>query len=73
MVSTILLGGSKFHLLVWDDAEGEVFWQDDEGMDIEENVNWETYSCNTRKDKDKRICRHTFGVLFGCYPCGVGR
>ena len=58
---------------MWDDAEGEVFWQDDEGMDIEENVNSETYSCNTRKDKDKRICRHTFGVLFGCYPCGVGK
>ena len=23
------------------------------------------------KDKDKRICRHTWGVLIGCYPCGV--
>ena len=31
-----------------------------------------SFTCNTQKDKDKRICIHTFGVIFGCSPCGVG-
>ena len=70
MILNLLKGGSKFHLLVWDDEEGEMFWQEDAGLDI---PGLETYTCNTRKDRDKRICRHTFGVLFGCSPCGVGK
>jgi hypothetical protein len=67
------LGGSKFHLLVWDDEAGEMFWEADDGLNIEALQENETYNCNTRKDKDKRICRHSFGVLFGCSPCGVGK
>ena len=58
--------------MVWDDESGEMFWEEDEALRIEDNHE-EVYSCNTRKDKDKRICRHTFGVLFGCSPCGVGQ
>ena len=33
----------------------------------------EEYTCNTRKDKDKRVCCQSFGILVGCSPCGVGR
>ena len=64
---TKVIGDSKFHLLVWDDEDGEMFWEQEDSLfsNIE-------FSCNTKKDKDKRICRHSFGVLFGCYPCGVG-
>ena len=29
------------------------------------------FNCNTRKDRDKRVCRHSFGVFIGCWPCGV--
>ena len=27
--------------------------------------------CNTRKSRDKRVKRHTVGLLIGTYPCGV--
>ena len=68
---TKVVGGSKFHLLVWDDASGEMNWEEDEAFNFLGSGEMEIYSCNTRKDKDKRICRHSFGVLFGCWPCGV--
>ena len=60
---------------LWDDpaGAGEMFWEEDTGLSLENGPSTEIYSCNTQKDKDKRICRHTFGVLFGCYPCGVGK
>ena len=64
-------GGSKFHLLVWDDEESEMCWEGEDAFQLE-GTSTDTYSCNTRKDKDKRICWHTFGVLFGCSPCGIG-
>ena len=64
-------GGSKYHLLVWDDKECEMFWEEEPAMHLDSLIS-ETYTCNTQKDKDKRICRHTFGVIFGCSPCGVG-
>ena len=47
-----------------------MFWEDEEAFRFENGT--ENYTCNTQKDKDKRICRHSFGVLFGCSPCGVG-
>lgn len=47
-----------------------MFWETEEAFTIENGT--ENYTCNTQKDKDKRICRHSFGVLFGCSPCGVG-
>jgi len=64
-------GGSKYHLLVWDDKDGKMFWEEEPAMHLD-SLNSETYTCNTQKDKDKRICIHTFGVIFGCSPCGVG-
>ena len=67
-----LWGGSRFHLLVWDDASGEMNWEEDDALEVFDSEETEVYSCNTKKDKDKRICRHSFGVLFGCWPCGVG-
>ena len=72
---TKVVGGSRFHLLVWDDPSGEMNWEEEEAFNFREFVesgDTEAYSCNTQKDKDKRICRHSFGVLFGCWPCGVG-
>ena len=66
-------GGSKFHLLVWDDEAGEMFWEEEDGLTVEHSSENPFYHCNTKKDKDKRICRHSFGVLFGCSPCGVGK
>ena len=69
---TKVVGGSRFHLLVWDDQAGEMNWEEDRAFEFLDHGESEKYSCNTRKDKDKRICRHSFGVLFGCWPCGVG-
>ena len=28
-------------------------------------------SCNTVKDRDKRLLRHTCGLLISVYPCGI--
>ena len=47
-------------------------WEAEEAFNFDGSVETEMYSCNTRKDKDKRLCRHSFGVLFGCWPCGIG-
>ena len=57
-----------------------------EGCSLESQTLTE-FQCQTRKvvlkiiwnkiwtflhqDKDKRLCRHTWGVLIGCFPCGV--
>ena len=56
---------------MWDDEEGEMCWEEDEALRLE-HMEEEVYSCNTRKDKDKIICRYTFGVLFGRSHCGIG-
>ena len=48
-----------------------MYWEEDSAFSIEDSAT-EMFACNTRKDKDKRICRHSFGVLFGCWPCGIG-
>ena len=58
---------------MWDDESGEMFWEEDDASQIGGADGIDSYTCNTRKDKDKRICRHSFGVLFGCSPCGVGK
>ena len=29
--------------------------------------------CNTRKSRDKRVKRHTLGILIGASPCGIVR
>lgn len=58
-------------MLVWDDPTGDMFWEEDSAFTAADSADFEMFSCNTRKDKDKRICRHSFGVLFGCWPCGI--
>ena len=47
-------------------------WEEDEALHLADSPQ-EEYTCNTRKDKDKRVCRHSFGILVGCSPSGVGR
>ena len=57
---------------MWDDPAGQMYWEEDSAFSNEDSADFEMFACNTRKDKDKRICRHSFGVLFGCWPCGIG-
>ena len=45
----ITLGGSKFHLLAWDDQSGEMYWEDDKAFNFKDSAENEMYSCNTRK------------------------
>ena len=68
---TKTIGNTEYHLLSWDDWS-KTWAQDSEFCfkGSKENLK-ETFSCQTRKDKDKRLCRHTWGVLIGCFPCGV--
>ena len=49
------IGGSKFHLLVWDDESGEMFWEEDDAFQIGGADGIDSYTCNTRKDKDKEF------------------
>ena len=66
------IGNTQYHLLTWDD--GSVTWAEDSEFQFAGSIEAEAtepFSCQTRKDKDKRLCRHTWGVLIGCYPCGV--
>ena len=42
------VGGSKFHLLVWDDPSGEMYWEEDSAFSIEDSA-IEMFACNTRK------------------------
>ena len=56
---------------MWDDDSGDMCWEEEDAFQPGDSSH-EAFLCNTRKDKDKRVCRHSFGVLFGCSPCGVG-
>ena len=42
------VGGNKFHLLVWDDPSGEMYWEEDSAFNIE-NSAIDMFACNTRK------------------------
>ena len=46
---TKVVGGSKFHLLVWDSPDGETYWEEENAFNFENSEENETYSCNTRK------------------------
>ena len=39
-------GGSKYHLLVWDDKDGEMFWEEEPVMHLDSLIS-EGYTCNT--------------------------
>ena len=65
------IGNTKYHLLSWED--GTNTWAEEEEFQFKgsSEIQADNFSCQTRKEKDKRLCRHTWGVLIGCYPCGV--
>ena len=48
-ISGCLLGGSKYHLLVWDDPSGEMYWEDADALNFEGNTEQELFACDTRK------------------------
>ena len=59
--------GNVHVMLEWrtDAGEKDVMWQ-------KVKVNEEdVFKCDTKKDKDKRICRPSFGINIACWPCGV--
>ena len=60
--------GNKHVMLEWTDNAGDkdVMWQKMTVSEFEDE-----FKCDTKKDKDKRLCRHSFGINIGCYPCGV--
>ena len=70
---TKTIGGVKHHYLKWSDSEGDwlsedffkIMNEDGELVDTNQTV------CNTRKSRDKRVKRHTVGLLIGSYPCGI--
>ena len=59
--------GNTYVMLEWrtDTGEKDVVWKK---VDKTEES---TFKCDTKKDKDKRICRHSFGINIACWPCGV--
>ena len=63
-----VIDGNKHILLEWknDVGDKDVLWQK-EKIDESEDV----FKCDTKKDKDKRVCHHTFGINIACWPCGV--
>ena len=72
---TKIVGGVKHHYLKWGDAEGD--WVSDDFFKTisEDGEIFENHqpTCNTRKSRDKRVKRHTVGLLIGASPCGVVR
>ena len=42
-----VVGGSKFHLLVWDSPDGEVYWEEENAFQLGDER--EEFTCNTRK------------------------
>ena len=60
--------GNTHVMLEWRTEAGEkdVTWQKVGATDEEE-----VFKCDTKKDKDKRICRHSFGINIACWPCGI--
>ena len=51
---------------------GAMAWEPESQFEYDaSHSDYNLFACNTRKDKDKRICQHSFGVFFGCWPCGV--
>ena len=72
---TKTIAGVKHHYLKWGEAEGD--WLSEDFFKIMnedgELVERHEPECNTRKSRDKRVKRHTVGLLVGASPCGVVR
>ena len=63
---TKLVGGSKFHLLVWDSPDGETYWEEENAFSFENSEENETYSCNTRKVRILEIVLNLFILKIIC-------
>ena len=63
-----VIDGNKHVMLEWttDAGDKDVLWHAVEKTDEEE-----VFKCDTKKDKDTRLCRHSFGINIACWPCGV--
>ena len=72
---TKTIGGIKHHYLKWDNEEGDWLSEDFFKIINEDGEIVETIipDCNTRKSRDKRVKRHTLGILIGASPCGIVR
>ena len=47
-------------------------WESEDKFQYNKSLSdYDMFNCNTRKDRDKRVSRHSFGVFIGCWPCGV--
>ena len=46
-------------------------WEGRQEFVLEGEVRTEENQCNTEKDRDKRVNRHTCGILIALYPCGT--
>ena len=68
------VGTGKYHLLSWD-TEAKENWVSDEIfqalLEDGDTISVMDDSCQTRKNRDKRVLRHTVGILVGAYPCGT--
>ena len=68
------VGSGKYHLLSWDNDDKEKWVPDEYFQVLMEDGEVSSViddSCQTRKSRDKRVLRHTVGILVGAYPCGI--
>ena len=68
--------GTLFHFLTWEGESGgqwhgEDFFKLAGGDDGEDRLLLPDLTCQTRKSRDKRICRWNVGIFLGAFPCGV--
>ena len=67
---------TQYHFLTWEGEQGgqwhgEDFFKLAGGDDFVDSVQFPDLSCQTRKSRDKRICRWNVGIFLGTFPCGV--
>lgn len=65
--------GQKYYLLSWEGRKGQEEWIDQDMLSMYycKTTEGDLLSCNTVKDRDKRLLRHTCGLLISVYPCGI--
>lgn len=63
--------GQKYYLLSWEGRKGQEEWIDQDMLSMYycKTTEGDLLSCNTVKDRDKRLLRHTCGLLISVYPC----
>ena len=67
------LAGTKYHFLSWDGERGGQWLGEDffQLASDNEQMNFSDLSCQTRKSRDKRICRWNVGLFVGAFHCGT--